>query len=209
MVLLQAGRSKANRLLLFIAYPDERWSYYKFSLSHLCISLYKVRRMYFLNLGVKGLSERDLNSSICVPLFNFGRARLLLYRYYHLFQDTIARKGALMPTSMLPWKSYFFASFEYYFFYEIHMHQQSSWLVCQLHGERFLWHWVEAEYFTLINLWTATVNKKIPWASNIHHSRHRRHHSSSSPSLSSFDIVVIVIIAITPERAVEASSLSQ
>ena len=44
---------------LFIAYSDERWLYYQFSLPHY-ISVYlsifrKVGRMHFLNLGVKGL----------------------------------------------------------------------------------------------------------------------------------------------------------
>ena len=33
----------------------ERWLYYQFSVPLLCISLLKVGRMYFLNLGVKGL----------------------------------------------------------------------------------------------------------------------------------------------------------
>ena len=39
---------------LFIADSDERCLRYQFPLSHLCFSLWKVGRMYFLNLGVKG-----------------------------------------------------------------------------------------------------------------------------------------------------------
>ena len=47
------SNSTVWRTWLFIVYSNERWSYYQFSLPHLCISL-KVGRMYFLNLGVKG-----------------------------------------------------------------------------------------------------------------------------------------------------------
>ena len=39
-----------------LAYSDERWLYYQFSLRHLYISLWRVGRMYSLNLGVKGLN---------------------------------------------------------------------------------------------------------------------------------------------------------
>ena len=52
---------------LFIAYSDERWLYYEFSLlSHLYVSLVRVGRMYFSNLGVKGLIAV---SSLLRPLF--------------------------------------------------------------------------------------------------------------------------------------------
>ena len=44
-----------RRTWFFIAYSDERWSCYQFFLHHLSISLWKGGRMYFLNLGVKGL----------------------------------------------------------------------------------------------------------------------------------------------------------
>ena len=43
------------RTWLFIAYSDERWLSYQFSRPHLCIALWKVGRMHFFNLGVKGL----------------------------------------------------------------------------------------------------------------------------------------------------------
>ena len=39
------------RTWLFIAYPDEGWLYYQFSLPHLYISLYEVGRMYSFELG--------------------------------------------------------------------------------------------------------------------------------------------------------------
>ena len=46
------------RTWLFITYLNESWLLgYQFSLPHLYITLWKVRRMYFLNLGVKGLSS--------------------------------------------------------------------------------------------------------------------------------------------------------
>ena len=41
---------------LSIAYSDERWLYYQFSLPHIYISLSTFGTMYFLNLGVKGLT---------------------------------------------------------------------------------------------------------------------------------------------------------
>ena len=43
------------RTWLFIDYSDERWLHYQFAVPHLCIWLIKVGRMYFSNLGVKGL----------------------------------------------------------------------------------------------------------------------------------------------------------
>ena len=42
------------RTWLFIAFSDEWWLYYQFSLPHSYVSLEKVGRMYFLNLGVTG-----------------------------------------------------------------------------------------------------------------------------------------------------------
>ena len=44
------------RTWLFMAYSDERWLYYQFSQPHIYISLIRVGRMYFLNLGVRGLN---------------------------------------------------------------------------------------------------------------------------------------------------------
>ena len=46
-----------------VAYSDERWLYYQFSLHHLQISLQKVGRIYFLNLGVKGLNKETYTKS--------------------------------------------------------------------------------------------------------------------------------------------------
>ena len=46
---------RAWRTWLLIAYSDERWLYYRFSLPRLYVFLWKVGRTYFLNLGVKGL----------------------------------------------------------------------------------------------------------------------------------------------------------
>ena len=43
------------RTWFFIAYSDERWLCYQFSLPHIYISFRKVGRVYFLNLGVRGL----------------------------------------------------------------------------------------------------------------------------------------------------------
>ena len=43
-----------GRTWLFIAYSDERWLHLPITPHTLCISLQKVGRMYFLNLGVKG-----------------------------------------------------------------------------------------------------------------------------------------------------------
>ena len=51
------------RTWLFIAYSDERWLYYQFSLPHSYISLEKVGRMYLLILRVKGLWSR-----VTIPL---------------------------------------------------------------------------------------------------------------------------------------------
>ena len=45
----------ATQYWLFVAYTDERWLYYQFTLPHLYISL--VGRMYFLSLGVYGLTH--------------------------------------------------------------------------------------------------------------------------------------------------------
>ena len=45
-----------TRTWLLIAYSDERWLYYQFSLPHSYLSLYKVGRMHFLNLRVRGLN---------------------------------------------------------------------------------------------------------------------------------------------------------
>ena len=45
------------RTWLFIADSDERWLYYQFSLPHLHINFKRFGRMYFLNLGVKGLTD--------------------------------------------------------------------------------------------------------------------------------------------------------
>ena len=45
------------RTWISIAFSDERWFYYQFSLHHPYISFQKVGRMYFLNLEVKGLRE--------------------------------------------------------------------------------------------------------------------------------------------------------
>ena len=44
------------RTWLFIAYSDERWLCYQVSLPHLYIYPLWVGRLYFLNLGVKGLA---------------------------------------------------------------------------------------------------------------------------------------------------------
>ena len=47
---------KVWRTWLFIAYPDERWLYYQFSLPQLYISLYKIGRMFFFfELGSEGV----------------------------------------------------------------------------------------------------------------------------------------------------------
>ena len=51
------------RTWLFMAYSDERWLYYQFSLPHSYISLEKVGRMYLLSLRVKGLWSR-----VTIPL---------------------------------------------------------------------------------------------------------------------------------------------
>ena len=47
------------RTWLSIAYSDERWFYYQFSLIHTFL-FRKVGRMYFLNLGVKGLGTSNM-----------------------------------------------------------------------------------------------------------------------------------------------------
>ena len=61
--LLQSHQKKIHhtvwRTQLPITYSVERWSaYYQFSLPYVYVSLKKVGRMYFLNLGVKGLNTR-------------------------------------------------------------------------------------------------------------------------------------------------------
>ena len=59
------------RTWLFGAYSNEIWLYYQYSLLLLlCISLWKVGRMSFLSLGVKGLIEPDL-------LPTWGNSRLI------------------------------------------------------------------------------------------------------------------------------------
>ena len=62
------------RTWLFITYWDERWLYYRFSVPHSYISHWKVGRMYYLSLGVKGFkrcwgrlwtdSDRKLQSNL-------------------------------------------------------------------------------------------------------------------------------------------------
>ena len=44
-----------RRTWLFIAYADEKWLYYKFSLRHSYNRFWKVGRIHFLSSGVKGL----------------------------------------------------------------------------------------------------------------------------------------------------------
>ena len=58
------------RICLFIAYSDERWSYYQFSLTRSYISLKNVGRMYFLNLGMKGLKR-------CPPWASFTLEQII------------------------------------------------------------------------------------------------------------------------------------
>ena len=54
------------RTLLWIAYSDERWLYYRFSLPNSYVSLEKFRRMYFLDLEVKVLIDFR-NEIIAMP----------------------------------------------------------------------------------------------------------------------------------------------
>ena len=62
------------RTRLFIDYSDERWLRCQFSLHYLYIYLYKVGRMYFLNLGVKRWmvdTQARLNEVCRPPFFLF------------------------------------------------------------------------------------------------------------------------------------------
>ena len=64
-----------GELWLFIAYSDERWLYYKFSLPHLCIFSLKGWENVLFELKserVKALVKRYRNSSRLEPRFQLG-----------------------------------------------------------------------------------------------------------------------------------------
>ena len=82
------------RTWLFIAYSDERWLYYQFSLPYLYISIGEVRRMYFWNLGVKGLSRGACsNPSLVRLLFSKPRYLLSINRASHYRKQNPAPTG--------------------------------------------------------------------------------------------------------------------
>ena len=71
-----------RRTWLFIAYSDERWLYYQFSLRYLNISFKRFRWMYFSNFGVRKEFKNDEYTRkdagwYCWKLKNF-QTRLLL-----------------------------------------------------------------------------------------------------------------------------------
>ena len=65
----------------FIAYSVETSSYHQFSLPHLSISLWKVKWIYFLNLGVKGIKN--------------PRPRWLCHRFYDYWASNILSMAAV------------------------------------------------------------------------------------------------------------------
>ena len=72
------------RTWLFIAFSDERLSYYQFSLPHLYIALQIIGRVYFLSSGVKGLKWYELvgMTSVCLLLtwqLQWGKGWWLLH----------------------------------------------------------------------------------------------------------------------------------
>ena len=68
------SHSMKNLLAFHIAFSDERWLCYQLSLPPLYISLQKVGRMYFFNLGVKGFSEQ---AAIVIRGFKMARSPTL------------------------------------------------------------------------------------------------------------------------------------